>query len=493
MKNLSKILSAQQIRAADQYAIAHEPISSIDLMERASKAFVHAIEAYLSPNQRIAVVCGTGNNGGDGLAIARILMWKGYDVAPFLFMVSSNLSADCLINSGKIDNLLTFDNKADLPIFSGFDVIIDGLFGSGLNREIDGWSGEIVDLINESEAKVISIDIPSGMFCDVIPAGNHIVKSELVISFQRPKLSFFFVESAEYVQDWKAVDIGLDEDYIQNQISSFFVLDNFIVKYLNKRQKYSHKGNYGHALLIAGARGKMGAAVLSGGGCLRSGVGLLTMHVPSCGLDIVQISIPEAMCSIDLHSFHFTTLPSLAKFNCIGIGPGIGTSLETKEALVQLMNMSELPLVLDADALNIISLDPTLQDFIPKDAILTPHPKEFERMAGTWRNSQERLEKQVAFSTHHQCIVVLKDAVTIISDSKGRVFFNTTGNPGMASGGSGDVLTGIITGLLGQKYSPCEAALIGVYYHGLAGDSASSQKGENALLASDIVNNLRIE
>ena len=493
MKILKKILSADQTKKADRYTIENEPILSIDLMERASKAFVSAIEENLSPNESIAVVCGTGNNGGDGLAIARILMWKGYDVQPFLFLIQDQMSPDCEANSHKIDTIRTVDKHSEIPDFGDFNVIIDGLFGSGLNRKIDGWIGKIVDQINESKATTYSIDIPSGMYSDNLPEGNHIVESALVVSFQRPKLSFFLPESSHFMKDWKVVDISLNENYIQSLNSTYFLLDKSIVGKLRKRKKYSHKGTYGHALIIAGARGKMGAAILSTGACLRSGVGLLTVHTPGCGLDIMQISSPESMCSVDPHDYHFTTLPDLSKYKCIGIGPGIGQAKETKEALTHLMNTSTKPLILDADALNIIGADKTLQALIPNGTILTPHPKEFERLVEPWNSSLDRLDKQIAFSKLHSCVIVLKDADTIITDSMGNAYFNTSGNPGMATGGSGDVLTGIITGLVAQDYTPLDAALLGVYFHGCAGDIAVEKKGMNALLAGDIIQNLKIE
>ena len=490
---LKKILTSDQTKLADNWTIKNEPISSIDLMERASKAFVDEVEQFLDPNKTIAVVCGTGNNGGDGLAVARILMWKGYDVQPFLFLLNNELSVDCEANLHKIDNVIRVEKNGDLPNFMGFDFIVDGLFGSGLNRKIEGWPGKIVDSINACNSIVMSIDIPSGMYCDAIPEGDHIVQSDVVISFQRPKLSFFLPESSRYIKSYSTVDIGLDETFVQSCPGNYFILDNIIGKCLIQRKKYSHKGTYGHALIIAGSRGKMGAAVLSVRACLRSGVGLVTVHVPTCGVDILQISTPEAMCSIDSHTSHFTSLPDISKFSCIGIGPGLGTTAESKDALAHLMNTARIPIVIDADGINLISEDSSLQAMIPENTILTPHPKEFERLVGPWKDSLERLERQLDFSKQHNCIVVLKDADTVITDSSGKVYFNTTGNPGMATGGSGDVLTGIITGLLAQNYSALEAALIGVYYHGLAGDEALIEKGGSALLASDIIDNLHID
>lgn len=493
VQTLKKIISSSQTKEVDQHTIKNEPILSLDLMERASKAFVSAIENLLHPNESIAVVCGTGNNGGDGLAIARILMWKGFDVQPFLFLVNDQLSPDCAANKNKLDNVISIDKQSALPPLDDFDVIIDGLFGSGLNRGISGLLGKVVDVINNAKAVKYSIDIPSGLYCDALPDGGHIVKSDLTVSFQRPKLSFFLSETSDYVGAWQVVDIGLDENYIQSQNSDVYLLDQDISTHIKNRKKYSHKGSYGHALIISGARGKMGAAVLCGGACLRSGVGLLTMHIPNCGVDIIQTSIPEAMCSIDTHAHHLSILPDLSKYSSIGIGPGVGQSKETKEALIHLLRTTSIPLVLDADALNILSEDQSCLALIPEGSVLTPHPKEFERLVGVWNDSLERLEKQKAFARIHQCIVVLKDADTIIVDAMGNVYINTTGNAGMATGGSGDVLTGIITGLVAQKYSTLEAALIGVYYHGLAGDQAAAVKGMNALIASDIIEHLKIE
>ena len=493
MQSLKKIISADQTRATDAYTIKNEPIASIDLMERASQCFVSEIESYLNPNQNIAVICGSGNNGGDGLAVARILMWKGFDVQPFLCRIGSQLSPDCKLNSEKIDNIEFITSNDELPKLDQFDIIIDALFGSGLTRPITGWPAEIVAAINNSEAKVYSIDIPSGMFCDDLPQVDHIVKADLVVSFQRPKLSFFFPESSDFIHEWKVTDIGLDESFIQSTTSNYFLLDECIRKKLKSRKRYSHKGTYGHALIVAGSRGKMGASVLCSRACLRSGVGLVTIHTPDCGLDILQTSNPEAMCSIDCHSYHICTVPDLKNYKSIGMGPGIGLAKETKEALEDLLRKADVPIVLDADALNILASEKRLLQLLPRDTILTPHPKEFERLAGTWDTSMERLEKQIAFSKRYDCIVVLKDAHTVITDAEGSIYINTSGNPGMATGGSGDVLTGIITGLAAQGYSPLQSALIGVYYHGNAGDKAINTKGMNALIASDLVDFLRIE
>ena len=331
------------------------------------------------------------------------------------------------------------------------------------------------------------------MFCDSISSDENIVKCDLTITFQRPKLSFFLPEYNDFLKSWKVVDIGLNESFIQSQKVNHFVINQQVKKLLKTRKRFSHKGTYGHALIIAGSFGKMGAAILITKAGLRAGAGLVTNYVPKCGYEIMQISVPEAMCLVDNHQDFLTELPEIADFSAIAIGPGIGKNPKTIKVVTQLLQKATQPLVLDADALNILSENKKLLDYLPKNSILTPHIKEFDRLVGKSIHSLERFEKQQQFSKKHQCIVVLKDAHTCVSDINGNLHFNTTGNPGMATGGSGDVLTGIITGLLAQQYTPKEAALLGVYFHGLAGDLATNKKGQNAVLASDIVTYLRIE
>lgn len=491
--NLKKILTVSQTQAADAYTIANEPISSLQLMERASEAFVASILPKLRKNQKIAILCGTGNNGGDGLAVARILQKKGFSIKCFLIKASQTVSADCATNLEKFSKVEIIETEAGLPDFSGFDIIIDALFGSGLSRPITGLMSGVISGVNNSNKLVYSIDIPSGLYCDNLPDSAFIIKSDLTVSFQRPKLVFFFPESGGYVNEWLIAEIGLDEDFIQSRPSDYFILDQGISKLAKERQRYSHKGTYGHSLIIAGSYGKMGAAVLSCKACLRSGVGLLTTYVPKSGYEIMQISVPEAMCLTDNQETHVSSLPDLSVYNSVGIGPGIGEEGETQLLLEGLLKQAKQPLVIDADALNILATNKELLKKLPQNTILTPHPKEFERLVGAWNNSIERLEKQKDFSKKYQCIVVLKDAFTSISDMDGKVYFNTSGNAGMATGGSGDVLTGIITGLLAQGYPSIQAALIGVYFHGKAGDDAAKKKGMNALLASDIVDCLAIE
>jgi hydroxyethylthiazole kinase-like uncharacterized protein yjeF len=491
MDQFKKILSAQQTREADAYTIENEPITSIELMERASLAFVEEIEGRLASNQRIAVVCGPGNNGGDGFAITRLLKERGYQVEAYLVGLSDHLSLDCQINKERLKKVKLIEDS--VPSFDTYDVLIDAIFGSGLTRPINsGVAEQVVNAMNQSQNKIYSVDIPSGLFCDEVMRDGVAIKSDLTVSFQRPKLSFFFTESEPYISEWKVVDIGLNEEFIEKQKSAFRMLGEDVSKLVKSRDKFSHKGKYGRALMMAGSYGMIGAAVLSSKACLRSGAGLLTAYVPKCGYDILQTSVPEAMCMTDEEK-HLTHLPDISTFDCVGVGPGIGKNEETKRLIHELFVLSTQPLVLDADALNLIAEDDFLKSNIPSDAILTPHPLEFKRLVGDWKDSAEKLQKQVDFSQKNNCVVVLKGAHTSISSPDGNVYFNLTGNPGMATAGSGDVLTGIITGLRAQGYSAVEAALMGVHFHGKSGDAAKVKIGENGMIASDLITHLRIE
>ena len=492
IKNLKKILNAGQIRSADSYTISNKPISSIDLMEYASNCFINSIWDKQFITKKIAIVCGPGNNGGDGLSISRLLKEKNISVKTYFLNISSKISKDCQVNLTKIDSVEKLTNSDPIPDFSKYDLIIDAIFGTGLSKPLGGYYTRIIDAINSQKCPIYSVDIPSGMYCDKISSSRHIVNADLTISFQRPKFSFFLPENGAHIKKWKIVDIGLDEEYIQNMDSNKFIIDQSIIKYSKIRSRQSHKGNYGKALIIAGSIGKIGAAVLAAKACLRSGVGLLTTHTPKCGYEIMQKSIPESMCSIDKAECYISELPEIANYNAIGIGPGLDQKSETKEMLKKLFNKTKKrTLVIDADAINILAKHKELVPLIPKNSILTPHIKEFERLVGKCNNSIERFEKQIQFSKSHKCIIVLKNAFTTVSTPIGDIFFNTSGNAGMATAGSGDVLTGIITALLAQKYDPTIAAVLGVYCHGHAGDIAAKEKGEIGLIASDIIDHLK--
>ena len=493
-----KILNVEQIRALDAFTIYNEPVSSVNLMERAAQAFAWWFCNQFVNTRPVTIFCGKGNNGGDGLAIARILSQKSYDVRVYIVEHTANPSADFSQNLNRLsDHLMPVPirEETDLPDLSEKTICIDALLGSGLSRPADGIMAKVIRVLNDSGNKVVSVDVASGLFIDKSNGKEDpIIQPLFTITFQLPKLAFFMPQNANFVGEWRVVDIGLDDRYIQEQPTPYHYTDsNYTESIIRPRQKFSHKGTFGHALIIAGSYGKIGAAILSGRGCLRSGVGLLTLHVPDCGYEIVQIALPEAMVSVDENQKYNTGFGDISSYSAIGIGPGLGQEPSTEEMLEKLLSEAKIPLVIDADALNIISQNPDLLEKLPENSILTPHPKEFLRLVGETSNDFERLEEGRKFSQKYKVIICLKGANTAVILPNGEVCFNSTGNAGMATGGTGDVLTGIITSLIAQGYKPEHAAILGVYEHGLAGDRAASKKGQSAMIASDVIENLRIE
>ena len=408
------------------------------------------------------------------------------------------LSNECELNKQR---LLSMENiefteviyDFEPPILEKQDIIIDGLFGSGLNRPLTGGFAAMVKYINQSESTIVSIDIPSGLFGEDNQKNDPeaIIRADLTLSFGFPKLSFLLPENAEYVGEWKVLDILLHPEAIANTATSYFqVTENDIASVFHPRNRFSHKGTFGHALLIAGSRGKIGAAILAAQACLKSGTGLLTVHVPQRGEQILQTAFPEAMVDLDPNQDHFSYVSDIRPFSAIGIGPGLGKHADSAKALEHLLQTTEEPVVLDADALNLIAANKNILKHVPARSILTPHPKEFDRIAGESNNSYERLLKAKDFAVNHQVCVVLKGAYTATCTTSGNVYFNSSGNPGMATAGSGDVLTGIILGLLAQGMEPETAAVVGVFLHGTAGDLAAVYQSEESMIASDIINML---
>lgn len=495
-----KILSVEKIREADAYTIENEPISSIDLMERAaSTIYEWFMKRCKSKEVSVKIFCGVGNNGGDGLALARMLFFT--DIIPQVFMVrlSDKMSRDCEINFNRLKEetevpIYDIFSDDEFPQISDNEIIIDAVFGSGLNRKVEGFAAELIRHLNNNKAVRIAIDIPSGLSADTIYTSyqhDAIFKADYTLSFQFPKLSFMFPENDVFVGRWEVLDIGLHKDYIEAaETMNFYTTEDVAMPILRKRSKFSHKGTYGHALLVAGSEGKTGAALLSAEACLRTGVGLLTAHLPKSAVLPMQIYLPEAMIDIDKSDAHCSEINDILSYTAIGAGPGLGKDAETVIALKKIIQEATVPLVLDADALNIIADNPTWLSFLPDKTILTPHPKEFERLFGKTCNSYERLEIQRKMSAVHNIIIVLKGAHTAITFPNGSCFFNSTGNPGMATAGSGDVLTGMILSLLAQRYTPEEAALLAVYLHGKAGDKAAKEKGEMSMIARDIIRNI---
>ena len=476
-----KILSIEQIRQADQYTIQNEPIASVDLMERAATQVYEWLITRIGKDDKIAIFCGMGNNGGDGFVVARLLMEKGYDTEVYMVWYSEKMSPDCEVNYQRA-TIHQIRSDADFPKLEPNSIIIDALFGSGLNRAITGLTAELIEYLNRQQAIRVSIDIASGLFADTPSPAGAIFKPDYTLTFQQPKLAFMMPENDPYVGQLEVLDIQLHPQYLLEVETNNFLVDKTMIQpMIHHRPKYSHKGTYGHALLIAGSEGKTGAAILGAKSCLRTGVGLLSVILPQSAWTPLQTALPEAMIHID---------DKLDSFNAIGIGPGLGKSDDAQRTVRSLIQDAQVPLVMDADALNILSENKTWLSFLPGKTILTPHPKEFERLFGKTSTSFERLELQRKMAVKFGIIIVLKGANTTVAMPNGAVFFNTTGNPGMATAGSGDVLTGMILSLLAQRYTPEEAAVLGVYLHGLAGDFAAEAQSQEAMIASDITEHI---
>lgn len=493
-----KIFRSEQIREIDAFTIKSEPVASVDLMERAASQLLRWYIRNFDRSRRIVILAGPGNNGGDGLALARLLFVNRFNVHIFNIRISGKTSDDWNINYQRIEKETTvpvihIEKENQFPFISEEDVVIDAIFGSGLTRPADGLAASVIRFLNRTQSTVISIDIPSGLFGEDNSANNpdNIVRADFTLSFQFPKLSFMFAENAKYAGEWEVLPIGLSNTAIRNTGSPFSYLErDNILPLLKKRNKFDHKGIYGHGILIAGSYGKMGAAILGAKAALKTGIGLVTCHIPSSGNTILQTAIPEAIVRFDGNEKLISEIQPIDNYDAAGIGPGIGTEPVTQKAFHNFLLTRNKPLVIDADGLNILSQNEKWLSALPNKVILTPHVKEFERIAGKAENSFARLEKQIEFAARYNCILVLKGAYSSIAAPDGKVWFNSTGNPGMATAGSGDVLTGIILSLLAQGYSPENASVAGVYIHGLAGDIAAVKSGYESIIASDIINNI---
>ena len=503
-----KILSAAQLKEVDAYTIEHEPISSTNLMERASHAVAEKIRARWNDDTPIKIFAGPGNNGGDALAIARMLSEWNYKVYVYLFNTSEKLSPDCQINKQRLidfqsvkQHTFSTRNIEFIEITSQFippklesnDLVVDGLFGTGLSRPLNGGFASVVKYINASPATVVSIDVPSGLMCEdnTYNVMNHIIKANVTYTIQYPKLAFFFSENEAYVGEWEVLDIGIGDP--QNEVTQtpYYLTERAEVQSMLKpRSKFAHKGSMGHAVLIAGKKGMAGAAILGARACLRSGVGKLTVRTPDCNARILQAAVPEAVLNMDVDPNCFSQSFDTHEYDAMAIGPGIGTDSYTVQAFIEQISMAKCPMVIDADALNIIGSHRGWIAQLPRRCILTPHKKELFGLISTTRNSYEELERTRELAVRQQIYIVIKGAYSAVVTPEGNVFFNPTGNPGMATAGSGDVLTGIILALLAQAYPPDAAVRLGVYLHGLAGDLAADDLCEEGLIASDIVNYL---
>ena len=489
-----KVFSAEQIRQADEATLRQENISEINLMERAAACCTSWILENIPPGVSFAIFCGKGNNGGDGLAIARQLFSRGKNIDVYLVDGTGNES-DCFTQNLKAwksipgnSTILLSDSKS-IPDFTSSTIIIDALFGIGLSRSVESPVAEIIQEINSSPCKIISIDVPSGLFCDqVTEAIKNVVAAHHTLTFSYAKQAFFYPEYAHLTGNIEILDIHLNKDFERKTAAIAQIpTDANINSMLGSRPSFGHKGTFGHALLLVGSTGKSGAALLSTQSCLRSGVGLVTVRTPKeCALPI-QIAAPEAMCNADEHAHYLTEIVKPEGYSAIGVGPGIGMDHQSGNVLKRLIQDYKSPMVLDADALNHLADNPTWLNFLPAGCILTPHLGEFNRLAGKIADPFERTKKQLEMAKKYNCYILLKGKYSALACPDGQLFFNPTGNHGMAKGGSGDVLTGLITGLLAQGLSPLKAALCGAYLHGLAGDFCAQKTHPNSMTSGDII------
>ena len=491
-----KIFTNTQIHELDQYTIEHEPISSVDLMERAAKAITRTISEQWSNSTPVVVFAGPGNNGGDALAVARMLAESNYHVAVYLFNISSHLSADCATNRQRLRDckqikaFIEVTQEFEPPQLEADTLVVDGLFGSGLNKPLAGGFASLVKYINASPSQVVSIDLPSGLMSEdnTYNVRSNIIRADLTLTLQQPKLAFFFPENQAYIGRLRVLDIRLSEEGIQKIDAQYNIIEeNEIRPLLMDRDRFAPKGNMGNALLIAGSYGMGGAAVLATKACLRAGAGKITVHSPKRNNMILQISVPEAVVHLDQEETIFSEAIDTEDYQALGIGPGLGQSETTAIALIAQLRRTQCPAVVDADALNMLANHRAWLMQLPKGLIFTPHPKEFDRLEGHSADSYERLTKARELAERLQGYVILKGHHSALCCPDGHVTFNSTGNAGMATAGSGDVLTGIITALLARGYQQKEACLIGMYLHGLAGDIATRQLGMESLIASDII------
>ena len=494
-----KIFTSAQIHELDKYTIDHEPIKSIDLMERSAIQLTDSIVAEWDKDMKVVVFAGPGNNGGDALAVARMLAVRGYNVSTWLFNTSGRLSDDCKKNRDRLKDVkqvasfVMVTEEFDPPTLDAQTLVVDGLFGSGLNKPLTGGFASLVKYVNTSPAKVVSIDIPSGLMTESneYNVKSNIMKADVTLTLQQPKLSFLFPENQQFIGHVEVLDIGISQEGIDKTDAQFYILEKSdITPCLKRRDPFAHKGSMGHALLVAGSRGMAGAAMLAAKACLRTGVGKVTVHTPACNTLPLQIGVPEVVLDVDSDTNVVSEAVDTDCFKAMGIGPGLGTNENTAIAVIGQMRRAQCPIVVDADALNILAAHKAWLQQIPVGAILTPHIGEFDRLEGVSTDSYERLSKAMLLAERQHAYIVLKGHYTAIITPGGRVLFSPTGNPGMATAGSGDVLTGIITALLARGYTQGEACAIGTYLHGLAGDIAARSLGEESLIASDIINSL---
>ena len=492
-----KIFTSAQIHELDRYTIENEPIPSLGLMERAAMALTQTITEMYSAAMPVVIFAGPGNNGGDGLAVARLMADKSYQVSVYLFNISGSLSPDCAANKQRIQENKRIKQFVEVveefnpPVLEANMLVIDALFGSGLNKPLAGGFASLVKYINASPAQVVAIDVPSGLMTEdnTYNVRANIIRATHTLTLQQLKLSFLFTENQQFVGNLRVLDIRLSQEGIAKIEAPYTIVEeNDVRKLILPRNAFAHKGQMGNALLIAGSYCMAGAAILAARACLRTGAGKVTINSPKRNIPVLQMSVPEAVIQKGSEETIFAEAVDTEDFSALGVGPGIGQSEQTAIALIAQLRRTQCPIVVDADALNILANHRAWLQQLPQGIIMTPHPKEFDRLEGHSADSYERLTKASKLAERLKGYIILKGHYTAICCPGGHILFNSTGNAGMATAGSGDVLTGIITALLARGYKPQDACVVGVYLHGLAGDIAAQDMGEESLIASDIIN-----
>jgi hydroxyethylthiazole kinase-like uncharacterized protein yjeF len=492
-----KILSADQIYKADEISIKNQQTTSTELMERAGSLIAQWLDERLQNSQIVLhIFCGIGNNGGDGLVVGRLLLKKGYNVNVYIVNYSDKRSKDFLINYDRFKNVtknwpVLLKSEKNFPEIKDEDIVIDAIFGIGLNRSPEGWVKNLIEYLNSISALKVAIDIPSGLLAnEAVKDMDSILKADHTLTFQVPKLSFFLPETADFVSAFDILDIGLDTKFIEDAKPIAELITKLEAQEIYRpRKKFEHKGTYGHTLIVGGSYGKIGAAVLSTSAAFRIGAGMVSAFVPKCGYNILQTAVSEAMVITDKEEKYLSEFKLDFEPDAVAIGMGIGQNIATAEFLKNFLKTIKAPLVIDADALNLLAKNKELLQLIPKSSILTPHPGELKRLIGSWTDDYDKIKKAKKFSKKHNVVLIIKGAYSMII-FENKVHINTSGNPGMATAGSGDTLSGVISGLLSQGYDPLSASIFGVFMHGSAGDIAASQMGYESVMARDIIKNI---
>lgn len=503
-----KLVTSEIMRRLDKRAIEECGIPGIVLMENAGRGVIDVIESYYPEivNKKVAVFSGKGNNGGDGFVIARHLFNRGVQVKVYLLTSRENLSGDARINFEiaehlGIDILKIIDNNSISLIkdeIIDFHLIIDAIFGTGLNSEIRGVFRDVIEILNQTNLPMVAVDIPSGLNADTGKVLGDCIKADLTITFAYPKVGLLIPEGTEYVGELEIIDISIPRHLIEEEIIQNYVIEIDELKCLFKpRNLTSHKGDFGHLLVVAGSTGKTGAAVLVCQGAMNVGVGLVTLGIPASLNPVMESKLTEVMTEPLPESIPgFIGIQAIERIlalkkgkNALAIGPGLSTNNETVEIVHRIVEEVSIPIIIDADGLNAISTDINILKKAKSPVVLTPHPGEMARLMNT--SIAEIMDNKIAiarsFAQNYNVYLVLKGFRTIIADPSGNIWINPTGNPGMATAGMGDVLTGILSSFIAQGFGIIDAAKLAVFSHGLAGDTIASERGDIGLLATDVI------